>query len=55
MLLPRYARLNKERNWNVTSDGKIHFAKGDEMKNEIPCDEIIKNTLGYSHELEQII
>lgn len=45
----------KERQWVVTADGKFLFAKDDNKKTDIPCDEIIKIALGYSHELEQIV
>jgi 26S proteasome regulatory subunit N12 len=45
----------KQRNWNVSPDGKIQFVKDDNNNSEIPCDQIIKIALGYSHEMEQIV
>ncbi|KAJ1332726.1 hypothetical protein BSLG_008355 [Batrachochytrium salamandrivorans] len=46
----------KERGWNVNlTDKKIYFASTNGAVNDIPTASITHQTLGYAHELEQIV
>lgn len=46
----------QERGWQISPSSKmIYFAKGDDDKVEVPSELIIKNSLNYARELEQIV